>query len=248
MCTALIWFNPHADWPLCVAFNRDERYSRRELAPRLIEGSRAVCLCPLDEHSGGTWLGVNSFGLTMCIVNDVVRSKQSEGSRGLWLIQTLLSCETVDEVNSVIRQSWSPAFQASYLLVADIHLARVHRLGDSWSFRDLDAGFHTLCDSTGLEENERSTWQRRSTESRSPPETYGEIRPALAEHVSTSRISETTCCHSKRSGTISSQFIRWDSKSRLSNFYYLDAPPCSSAACPDYAFLFSSMGVLSRRR
>jgi hypothetical protein len=238
MCTALIWFFPHEQWPLCIAFNRDERYARREIAPRLIRGPHAACLCPLDEQTGGTWLGANSHGLTMGIVNDVARATKSKGSRGLWLKYALLSCRTIDDVGSMIQESWSSAFQATFLFVGSVNFARVYRLNTNFSFQDLSVGFHTLCDSTGLEENKRSAWHRQRPECSTPPESYQSIRPVLAEHASTRRISETTCCHSKHSGTISSQLIRWDSESRLRSFYYINASPCSDIPCSEYSTTF----------
>jgi len=67
MCT-LSWLPQDDGYLLC--FNRDERLSRSPGLPpagRVAEGVRY--LAPRDGEFGGTWLAVNEFGLTLCLLN-----------------------------------------------------------------------------------------------------------------------------------------------------------------------------------
>ena len=67
MCT-LTWFRHEAGYELF--FNRDERHERAA-ATGLRRGSSGGVgyLAPLDGEAGGTWLGVNEWGVTIALLN-----------------------------------------------------------------------------------------------------------------------------------------------------------------------------------
>jgi hypothetical protein len=51
-------------------FNRDERLTRASsLPPSLREGDGVRFVAPLDGESGGTWIAVNEFGVTVSLLN-----------------------------------------------------------------------------------------------------------------------------------------------------------------------------------
>jgi hypothetical protein len=53
-----------------LMFNRDESWSRSAaLLPRLIVRNQVRILMPIDADAGGTWLGVNAFGLSVGLLN-----------------------------------------------------------------------------------------------------------------------------------------------------------------------------------
>jgi hypothetical protein len=67
MCT-VSWLPFGDGYTLC--FNRDERYSRAPAIPPAERTKRGVrYLAPLDGDFGGTWLAVNEFGVTLCLLN-----------------------------------------------------------------------------------------------------------------------------------------------------------------------------------
>ncbi|MFP4508518.1 MAG: NRDE family protein [Spirochaetaceae bacterium] len=69
MCT-LTWTTGSGSGGYELLFNRDElRTRRRALAPEtaLTDGVRYAA--PTDRDRGGTWLGVNEYGVTHCILN-----------------------------------------------------------------------------------------------------------------------------------------------------------------------------------
>ena len=59
MCILIVLRGGHADHPLVVAGNRDERTDRRSAPPGLWVGSRRRVLSPRDRAAGGTWLAVD---------------------------------------------------------------------------------------------------------------------------------------------------------------------------------------------
>lgn len=78
MCTAILLYDPAADWPLCIAAVRDELRSRawdapaewwRETQPGVIGGR--------DQLRGGTWLAVAPAQATVAIVFNRLEPRQA---------------------------------------------------------------------------------------------------------------------------------------------------------------------------
>jgi hypothetical protein len=84
-------------------FNRDELRTRKPAsAPRLDSRNGIAFIAPRDGDYGGSWIAVNQFGLTLCLLN---RFDDSSGpilrdytSRGL-LIRELIDCPRPTAVN-----------------------------------------------------------------------------------------------------------------------------------------------------
>ena len=63
MCTIVLLRRVGNAWPLVLAANRDEMGDRPWVAPGRHWPDRADVVAGLDEHAGGTWLGVNDAGV-----------------------------------------------------------------------------------------------------------------------------------------------------------------------------------------
>jgi uncharacterized protein with NRDE domain len=68
MCLAVIAWQAHPEYPLIVASNRDEFYSRRT-RPAAWWGQRVSLLGGRDEEGGGTWLAINRRGRFALLTN-----------------------------------------------------------------------------------------------------------------------------------------------------------------------------------
>ena len=102
MCTASWVFAPDH---YTLFFNRDEQ-RRRTVAhpPRVVQAAGVRALAPVDAEAGGTWLGVNEHGVTICLLN---RAADAQGpsrhasagttSRGL-LVASLLDAGSAAEI------------------------------------------------------------------------------------------------------------------------------------------------------
>ena len=99
MCT-LSWAPEPDGYLLC--FNRDEQKSRSPGLPpaRAIRDGVGV-LAPTDSEAGGSWIGVNAYGLSLCLANrydDPPQTPPGEPiSRGL-LLTALFSSGSQSEV------------------------------------------------------------------------------------------------------------------------------------------------------
>jgi uncharacterized protein with NRDE domain len=100
MCIAVLSWHSHPDYPLIVASNRDEFYTRKTRAAAWW-GRTVSLLAGRDEEAGGTWLGINRNGRFALVTNVrapternphaptrgalVVGALQAEGDPGVWL-------------------------------------------------------------------------------------------------------------------------------------------------------------------
>ena len=106
MCTLALYFKVFPGYPLVVAANRDEHYDRPS-APPSITGTDPTILAGTDLRAGGTWLGVNEYGLLVGILN----RRQKPGSipqdnyrsRGLLCLE-LLRLRGVKDLDQVARR------------------------------------------------------------------------------------------------------------------------------------------------
>src|SRR6266496_5302779 len=95
MCTASWTYQQDGYYLL---FNRDEKRTRKGASPpRLLTRDGVRFLAPADGDFGGTWIGVNEFGVSACLLNGAnltgteIRAGSSRGgrSRGLLLLHLL---------------------------------------------------------------------------------------------------------------------------------------------------------------
>jgi hypothetical protein len=92
MCT-VSWIRDADGYQLLC--NRDEKRTRmRAAAPALIEHKGVKLITPVDQPHGGSWLSVNEFGLTLCLLNGANLSgaaaptaSHDYRSRGLLLLE-----------------------------------------------------------------------------------------------------------------------------------------------------------------
>jgi len=69
MCTAVILFRPGHAWPVIVATNRDEMIARPWVPPARHWPDRPRVVAGRDELAGGTWLGLNDYGVVAGMLN-----------------------------------------------------------------------------------------------------------------------------------------------------------------------------------
>jgi uncharacterized protein with NRDE domain len=98
MCLILFAWQSHPDFPLVLAANRDEFYTRRT-RPAAWWGQAVSLLAGRDEEAGGTWLGINRRGRVAMLTN--VRSPEAGNlhapSRGLLALSALQSNGTLTQ-------------------------------------------------------------------------------------------------------------------------------------------------------
>src|SRR5262249_60559477 len=69
MCTLVILRRPEHDWPVIIGANRDEMIDRRSKPPGRHWLDRAEVVAGRDLLAGGSWLGLNDWGVAAAILN-----------------------------------------------------------------------------------------------------------------------------------------------------------------------------------
>jgi hypothetical protein len=69
MCTVVILRRPGHDWPVMIAANRDEMTDRPWDAPARHWPDRSHVIAGRDRLAGGTWMGLNDFGVFAGVLN-----------------------------------------------------------------------------------------------------------------------------------------------------------------------------------
>ena len=122
MCTVTIHRTPEE---ILVTMNRDEVVVRApELPPRLHEAQGdLVWIAPHDSEKGGTWMGVNSCGVTACLLNAYLPGESllpdTSGryrSRGE-IIPTLLEVGNAGRVRTWLLEEFCPESYPSFTLL-----------------------------------------------------------------------------------------------------------------------------------
>lgn len=138
MCT-VTWSAGQTGYTLL--FNRDEQLSRGPAFPpeeRSRGGVRFIC--PLDPDGGGTWLGVNEYGLTVGILNyysaEVSPEDHAGGrvSRGL-LVLSLMDAPDLDEVARRLEGKQKEYYSPFLLFGAEVGGRRIAWRWDGREFR-----------------------------------------------------------------------------------------------------------------
>jgi len=91
MCTLIVLFRPDHPWPLLIAGNRDEIRNRPWSPPGRHWADRPEVVAGLDKPRGGSWLGVNDYGVAAAIMNreGTLGPEAGKRSRGELVLEAL---------------------------------------------------------------------------------------------------------------------------------------------------------------
>jgi uncharacterized protein with NRDE domain len=124
MCLAVLSWQSHPDYPLIVASNRDEFYTRKS-RPAAWWGQSVSLLAGRDEEAGGTWLGINRNGRFALVTN--VRAPTERNPHAPTRGALVVSALQADGDPSVWLDAMAPrarAFNGFNLLVGDAVVPR----------------------------------------------------------------------------------------------------------------------------
>lgn len=119
MCLILLAWQAHPDFPLVVAANRDEFFTRPAAAAAWRPEHPSI-LAGRDLEAGGTWLGVTRGGRFAGLTNfrDPQRQRDGRPSRGQLVTDFLASAESTASALERLRHEGS-RYNAFNLLVSD---------------------------------------------------------------------------------------------------------------------------------
>lgn len=120
MCTLVVLRRPDHDWPLLVAGNRDEMRDRPWLAPGRHWEDRPEVVAGLDRLAGGSWFGVNDYGVVAVVMNreGSLGPQADKRSRGELVLEALDHAEAA-EAAQALAQLDTRAYRSFNLFVGD---------------------------------------------------------------------------------------------------------------------------------
>lgn len=133
MCTAVFLRRPGHQWPIIVGANRDEMENRPRQPPGRHWDDQQDVVAGLDEFGGGSWLGMNDFGVLAGVLNrkDSLGPDPTLRSRGELVLEALGHANAADAANALADLS-PTAWRSFNLFVADNR--------DAYWLRSLGAG------------------------------------------------------------------------------------------------------------
>ena len=119
MCTLVALHGVVSGTRLLVAANRDEFFDRPAEGPVLRATTSGTLLTPRDVVGGGTWFGLNRFGVFAALTNVACPAPDPERrSRGL-LVVDILAAKSANQAAEKIRGLPMDAYNPCNLFVAD---------------------------------------------------------------------------------------------------------------------------------
>jgi hypothetical protein len=229
MCT-LSWI-PGRDGHVLLV-NRDERRARPRALPPSVEMIEGVSvLAPIDPEGGGTWVAVNSGGVTLALANryhDTVAAGRSHRvSRGR-LVLALASSTGIEEIENRLAGERLERFDGFTLVALEPGVpARLFAWdGRSLAIEDRSEPGLLVASSAA---NEAAAVAARELVFRSLPAAEGWTRRALCRAHQSHEPAQgplSICMHRDEASTVSLTHIEIDPE-RVTMIYH-DGQPCTA--------------------
>lgn len=231
MCTLIAALRSFENYPLIIAANRDERMDRRSSPIKVWAGAHPF-LAPRDDESGGTWVGVNPFGLFVGITNRFGASRNPAlKSRGL-IVTEALKCPTASGLHEVMLKFDFEQFNPFHLLYADAKDAFVSWYdGERFSHQALSSGLHIVTERSLGGDDKARTELIRSRWPFKNPNSVPAVGPLIELlRLQGSNPGEGICLHvpALNYGTRSSLILLIAKTWSRSSLYWADRQPCTS--------------------
>ena len=121
MCILFISRKKNSNWPILIAANRDEFFNREFSAPGKHWEKFPYIYAGKDKKAGGSWLGINKYGICVAILNRRTSLKNSINleSRGNLVIHALKFKLALEAKNKII-ESFEKKYRFFNLFISDI--------------------------------------------------------------------------------------------------------------------------------
>ncbi|HEV2100038.1 MAG TPA: NRDE family protein [Stellaceae bacterium] len=120
MCTVVILRRPDHRWPVLIGANRDEMIDRPWKAPERHWPDRPEVVAGLDVLAGGSWLGINDWGVAAAVLNRTGSLGPAPGrrSRGELVLEALDHADAVAAA-AALADLDPASYRTFNLIVAD---------------------------------------------------------------------------------------------------------------------------------
>lgn len=254
LCFFAAVFRRIPECPLLILANREESRTRASEPPKLhTDGTQTAWLGGRDLQAGGTWLGVNRFGLVAAITNRRKRDSNGVGrpvlnrearSRGL-LCRDCLQCRTLDDaVQAAQRQLQQFSYEGFNLLLLTREQVVFMEGGNELCTTTLRPGIHVITNGRVNDPaDERIVRALHEFETLDPQAHRIERWFSELMRVASLPAGEEApaiCLTGPQWGTVSSTVIALTDDPGQAHYYYASGPP-SETAYEDVSPLFRQL-------
>jgi len=214
--------------PILLAANREESVTRPTQFPKIQPGTPRI-VCGTDRLAGGTWLGVNQFGLVVAVTNRArTRPPVEPRSRGLLCRDLLDSRNARDAVEVARRELLTGRYAGANYLCADGKYAAVVYGGHRVDVVELEPGLHTLSSGNlNDRKDDRHDFIRRmlTLHTLDSAVTFLAVASRAFSRKQDSEGRRGVVMTGGDFGTVSSSLLSLPRKIQQSIFQYCDGPP-----------------------
>jgi hypothetical protein len=218
--------------PILLAANRDERFDRPTQYPKIQSGTPRV-VCGVDRQAGGTWLGVNQYGLLCAVANRPKMNVPLEPrSRGL-LCRSLLQMRSAKEAAvQAAKELSTGAYAGANYLCADAKYAAIVHGGNKIEIIELQPGLHVISNGdVDAPRDERHEFVRRmlTLHTLDSAVTFLAVASRVFSRKADSEGHRGVVMAGNDFGTVSSTLLSLPRKIQQAVFQYAPGPPCDCA-------------------
>ena len=228
MCVLAIQYKTVPNTSILVAHNREEYFDRPTQAPKIQSGKPRV-ICGIDRKAGGTWFGVNQYGLFVLVANRPKANPPLEPrSRGVLCRELLGQANAQDAADHAAAELRGGAYAGANYLCADADFGYVVYGGNHVEAVELTPGLHIMTNGNiDDRRDERQEFVRRQL-------TLQKIDSAVAFLAVASRaFARKPDSHGRHGivqtggdfGTVSSTLLSLPERIQNAVFQYASGPP-----------------------
>jgi uncharacterized protein with NRDE domain len=243
MCTLAIYFQATDSYPVVIAANRDE-FLERPASPPTTLSERPWIVGGKDLRAGGTWLGINQYGMVAGLLNRRSETPANPRlrSRGLLCLDAL-KCASAEAAARLVEGLSGGDYNPFNLLVASREHAYVaYNRDERIDVMELAAGLHLLtnlnlddfeCPKISGAFGKFAALGADPQFRRDPISRRADLARVLADHRTQldprSGRPNSLCVHLGVFGTRCSSLIFVGADSSAISHYFAPGPPCSTA-------------------
>ena len=237
MCTLILYFRVFAEYPIVIAANRDEALTRPSSTPVQLWSSPWI-YGGQDLQAGGTWLGVNAYGVAVGVLNrqSLTPADSQFRSRGQLCLTALKYTSATNALEAIIGQS-DHQYNPFNLVIADQQSAYViDNQKREFTIHALSPGVH-LVTNRNPNDPECPRIARFSplfsevsrlfvNQSVSLSTLFAALHHKMAEHANNPEPRNGLCLHLDGYGTCSSTLLAYSAVELRYYYHFADGPPC----------------------
>ena len=120
MCSIILLRQSDNEWPVIIGANRDEMSNRKSLSPSRHWDDRPYIFAGKDLEAGGTWLGINDYGVVCGIMNRIntLGTDPNKRSRGELVLDALDHADANESLNAIVEIEKN-SYRGFNMLIAD---------------------------------------------------------------------------------------------------------------------------------